>query len=406
MDIQQIKETISIEDVCGSFDLHIEGHRSGQRCPFCGGSRSFSTKRNSYFKCYRCNLKGSVIDFVMHLGRASTVGEAIKVLNNISSSSESSDYLNEYLYKKTINILYRAFDIYKQNKEANTDVWQSYTLSRGWSSITERASIGLASPDILRNCGMSDEELTEVNLLTDYGEYYDNHLIFPVYNKYGQLVHFSGRALDDREVRWKSSNTKGQPPIHKHFYNSRALFNPTTTFLVVCEGVSDCLSMLELGVPCIGQFGINVNLTAFAEQFSKFDFLIFMYDFDRYALGTEKAGQYKSWSQMMPEIINLCSYINTPAFYMPLPNIAGIKDVNDWLKFIDYDYETYRSYGVKETRPIHQLALKMYRNDYDDHWLLWKLFSAAASAKKDAEDFFNSLNISPSDYLLELGQRI
>lgn len=386
--IEAIKQQVTLSTAAGHFNTELLPNKSGQRCPVCNGSSSLKTKDDRYFKCFKCGVSGSVLDYVIAINKAATVSEAVTVLRPLVKHYESP---RNFTSLKT-----KAFNIYKENLSSNASVARDYIESRGWDYNS--IDCGLGTKGCLQEAGVSESLLTQIDLWDGY-DYYNNHLIFPVYNEHGALVHYSGRAVDpNNSVRWKSS--KGTPPIHNYFYNSQALYKPKANYIIVCEGVSDCLSLMQLGEPVIGQFGVNVDLSKHAEHFSKFDFLLFMYDYDRYPLGNQFEGIYKSWSQMMPSVIKLATLIRKPIYHLELPNLSGIKDVNDWLLYIDYDIGSYKQYRNKNTAPISELAVSMYKDDPSKHLMLWRLLSATGDnlmAKKllDIKD-------SQIDYLFEV----
>ena len=383
MNVEDIKESVSLTAAAELMGIHVEPSKAGQPCYMCGGSSSLKTSNNKYFKCYKCGASGSVIDFVIKNGVAATVSDTISYLSPIAKSKPRTTYNLEL-----------AYNIYKKNYLTQPDAVDNYLESRGWIKDID---CGYATENVLQQSGLTINQIENLQLMTDYGEYYNNHVIFPVYNEYGRLIHFNARALDNRGLRWKS--TKGTPPIHQCFYNHQALYKPTDTYLAICEGVSDCLSLLEVDIPAIAQFGINVDLSRHAEQFSKITHLLFFYDFDKYPLGSINQGQYKSWSQTMPEIIKLLKLINRQAYYIKLPNQSGIKDVNDWLMSISYDEHRCIDYINANVRPIAELAIEMYKDDPAKHHLIWELL-AATKDTVTAEKFYTASN--PIEYLMEL----
>ena len=357
--LEAIKEQITLSMAAKQFNVELLPNKSGQRCPACGGSSSLRTKDDRYFKCFKCGAAGSVIDLAILCGQATTVTEAINLFKPLVRNHQYTSYAS---------LKQKVYDIYKQNLNHTA---QFYAESRGWDY--QSLDCGLATKGCLQAAGLSEITLQQVGLWDGY-DYYSNHLIFPIYSESGNLVHYCGRAIGNSEIRWKSS--KGTPPITRYFYNSKELYNPSRSYLIVCEGISDCVSLMQLGESVIGQFGVNVDLSRHAEHFSKFDFIVFMYDYDKYPLGSPNAGTYKSWSQMMPEVIKLAMLIHKPLYNLRLPDLPTIKDINDWLLYIDYDKDIYTDYRNKHTAPIAELALEMYGHDLSKHQLLWRLVSA------------------------------
>jgi hypothetical protein len=280
--------------------------------------------------------------------------------------------LKDYSYKQRVKA--RAWEIYKQTAEDNMSVVKEYAESRGWRKLPE---VGLSlSPHTLQSNGMTAIQLRKSGLTNDFdNEYYFNHLIFPVYDKDSKLVHFNARNLSkDAKTRWMSS--AGQPGVDYFFFNSERLYNKTSNYIVLCEGVSDCLSLYQIDVPAIAQFGVNVNLTAHHKAFAEFDGIIAMYDRDKYAAGTEKADLYKSWEPMLPQLIELMSTTKTPIYFLMPPEEEGIKDLNDWLLHINYSFEEYAQYGKDNLRPIVDLAIEVYKERPTMHEYVWRCLAS------------------------------
>lgn len=385
--IGELKELLTITQVSRLFDLNITGPRG--ECPVCNGSNSFKVTLDKRFQCFKCGITGSIIDLLLVTKKAESVSEAVKLLQKHVSTSGTAQ---AYYRNKTIRD--KIFEAYLYNSQQNSNIVERYCYSRGWKHLPV---VGLAtSSTCLRQQGISEFELKELELLYKDKEYYDNHLVFPVYDSLGNLKHYCGRALDNRELRWKSS--KGSPSIDKYFYNSEQLYKPSENYLIICEGISDCLSLRELGLPTISQFGINVNLDSHCEHFNKFDYLIFIYDSDKYEIGSKKANQYKSWSITMPLVIDLICKIKKPVFYVKLPDKPGIKDLNEWLLSIDYNEEVFNNYIESNLKPLQELALAMYKEDIEKHKMYWRLLSATSDIKA-AADMFKDKGV---EYLLEL----
>lgn len=394
MDFNALKKSVGLEAVAQHIGVTLDGNRANQPCLVCGGSRSLKTASNKEFHCFKCGARGSIYDLLLLTKKAKDFREAHQILIKLVGKS---GLLRQSTGSYNLNEVFNAYqECYKRSPE----VVDNYCQSRGW---TDKIEVGYAADHntLATYSGLSTDQLTELELYNvDYGEYYKNYAVFPVRNFRGDVVHLCGRALGSQSLRWKS--TKGKPPISDHFYNLNALINPSSNYIVVCEGISDCLSLLQIGVPAIAQFGVNVKLSRYAEQFSNFEHIIFVYDCDKYPLGSPYAGKYKSWSQMMPEVIDLVSCIKKNTYYLQLPDYSGVKDINDWLvKVIDYDQEEFQRYTSNHYEPIEALATKMYGKDSNDHHLLWRLFKATNN-RKAAQKFYNDNVSDPIDYLFNL----
>lgn len=363
----QIKDAVTLSQVASSFNIPISKSNGRCSCPFedCQDPKQFRVWNDRYFKCYRCGRQGSIFDLLIEFNHL-TLSEAAKAISSrLDLGIQLRDYHQGAAARK------KAWDIYQEVAQRHWNVVERYAHSRGWCDIPP---VGLSlSPTTLSSHKLPVSYLQKGHLLNkQQREYYYNHLIFPVYNSNGDLVHFNARSLDpESDLRWMSS--AGQPGINNFFYNSAALYQPQqTNYLMICEGVSDCVSLMQLEKSTIAQFGVQVSLVNHHEAFSQFDALIALYDRDKFELGREKQGQYKSWGPMLPSLIDLMSITRKPVYYLMTPDEPGIKDINDWLRTINYDQKLYAAYGSENLRPLSQLAIEVYGDQRELHSYIWK----------------------------------
>lgn len=210
-------------------------------------------------------------------------------------------------------------------------------------------------------------------MLTKERELYDSHVVFPVRTANGKLVHVQGRNTDPTaNLRWLAD--KGQPPINNYLYNLENL-NKSTNYVVIVEGISDALSLLELDEPTVGTFGINVSLLRHVSSFKNLTHILAIFDRDKYSIGTALEGRYKSWTQIIPELCKLSIELKIPIYTWMVPDISGVKDLNDLLIEIDYDEGTYKDLLVETVVPLERMCLEIIKTTEDKelYWLLWEL---------------------------------
>jgi hypothetical protein len=139
---------------------------------------------------------------------------------------------------------------------------------------------------------------------------------------------------------------------------------------------------LQLDIPAIGQFGVNVNLVPHQEAFSHFDGIIAVYDCDKHAIGSKKSNDYKSWGSMLPNLVDLMSLSKTPIYYLMPPDEEGITDINDWLVSIDYSQVVYAQYGKEHLKPLVDLAIELYEQDIKSHNYIWSCLAVDQDQEK------------------------
>jgi ribosomal protein L37AE/L43A len=335
MGIKEIKAKLSlIEASTLTNKVLVEGY---QDCPFCKEKNKLRVKNNLY-NCFHpaCNEHGGLWEYVEKFGNYSSSTEIYKALNKKAGLYKSTE---DWL--KSIKTMTKAFDIYKSNYGIEST---EFLISRGYKridSVHKIRNVGYAPVDKpLQKAGMDFDELYRVGLVYKNGEeYYSNRVIFPVRDGKGRTVHMCGRDLNkESELRWKSTKTPDDGslnPIHTYLYNKDEVIKSytNTKTLVICEGITDVESILELGLPCVGSFGINIDLTNHIDLFEKFNILVVLYDSDRFSIGNPLEGQYKSWSRMVYSLKELQIKLpNLKIVCCPPPNIGRVKDVNDWYK--------------------------------------------------------------------------
>lgn len=403
-DVKELKETVTLEMVSQKVGLHITNYNGSGRCPMCDGSKSLKTWNNSIFKCYKCDFKGDIFNLLIRSGKASSFKEAFSIVLDISGKS---NFQHEYNYRS--QSIEAIFNVYSKQARSNKHIVRDYFEDRGWDiDIINEYPVGLSlSENTLKEGGITKAMIEECEMyLKDKNnrnrEYFDNHIIFPVYNSYGRLIHLNGRALDNRKLRWLSTRYTQGRQIHQYFYNSQVLYRKPeeNKTLFLCEGVSDCVSLLHVTPNAIGQFGVNVHQTPYYKEFQQFDQIIAIFDNDKYAVGDPKEGQYKSWSQVCPCLIDLMYLSKTPIYYLNVPQLYKIKDLNDWLISINYDPSLFTNYVINNVRPLSYLAMDIYKDDIKNHDYIHKCISSMEGGRKRWFRYLKKTYGSLENYLI------
>lgn len=173
------------------------------------------------------------------------------------------------------------------------------------------------------------------NLLKSLGVYYCDtgryagRLIFPIYYK-GELKGFDARIVNPsivpellKDVKWL--RPKGMQ-VQQICYPYEYLKEMDCSHIVICEGVADCISYLELGVPAIPSFGVappeQQRITALLELGVQTIGL---------AYDNDEAGR-KASLNVFKDYIKWFQVKNHPMTYKVFK--SGVKDCNDYLKLI------------------------------------------------------------------------
>lgn len=172
-------------------------------------------------------------------------------------------------------------------------------------------------------------------LLQDLGVYYCDtgrfagRLVFPIY-KGDKLQGFDARIVNPKIVPELLQDVKWLRPkgmeVQKLCYPFEYLKGMDCSHLVICEGVADCISYLELGVPAIPSFGVSPpdpeRITALLELGVSTVGL---------AYDNDEAGRNASL-KVYKHYVKWFKVQNHPTTYKVFK--AGVKDCNDYLKLI------------------------------------------------------------------------
>jgi hypothetical protein len=337
------------------------------------------TTRNQYFKCFKCGASGSVFDLLIHSNKASSFSEALTMLRP----------LVEVAYKrqeKSLNLLDKLWsDLLAQN-QAVTIEWlkgRGIPVDRVPTSYLDEFAYW---SDDFSKVVIQKYTSKEVQMLEEYQLYplnrFENRIIFPIKNLNGRVVHFTGRSIDKEEEGPRWLHTKADPPINNYLYQLHTINNQEQDYIILCEGVTDCMSLRALGEPAMACLGVNISLTQHAWALkNKVTHIVVMLDRDKYPLGTPRAGEYKSWSGMVPNLIDLATELRVPIFCCMVPNWSGVKDINNFMNEIDFDLREFKRHLANNSVTLGELALDMYIDKIEEHDALWSLFKHLPDSK-------------------------
>lgn len=360
----RIKESLNIWDVAEAIDCPIPRNVSGRPpCPFCQSKSGFAVREGTYFHCYKCANKGSVIDLAM-LWLDCDFSEAVRRLLPLASLTVKPINHNPDKLERIFEWYEKAF---RHSREA-----QEYAKERGWPEVP----MGFAPDDtyLRKHAGFGAKELSSLGLITrSRKEYFDRRIIFPIRNAEGRIVHLQGRSLNpNNEIKWLS--TSGEPSINDFLYNGEKLQQSYQAYdyLFFTEGISDALSLEAMGLPAVAMLGNRMPLRDYRKSLEQYQAVCFCLDNDKYELGTPEEGRYKSWSVMMPEIIHLQNIIDTPVYCLMPPNISGVTDINEFVQRLDGDRDKFWEFLEKHVFSVDRMALTVFdgTSKEDLYWLV------------------------------------
>lgn len=268
--ITELRNKLNIVDVISSYiPLTKKGRNYFGICPFHDDhnpSLSVSTEKQIY-KCFVCGESGNVFNFVMnyeHISFPEAVNNLARTIGmdmGISIKNETNKYTKYYEIMDIANKYFQNNLLSKEGLSA-----REYLEKRKLDKETiKEFEIGLslnkhdALTKLLLDKGNSLEELNLIDLSNTNHDSFINRVIFPLHNKDGKVVGFSGRIYDDSNLN-KYQNTK-ETPIFKKGEN---LFNyhrakdeiRKKKFVIVMEGFMAVIRAYTIGVRnCIATMG-------------------------------------------------------------------------------------------------------------------------------------------------------
>ncbi len=240
---------------------------------------------NRFFNCFGCHKGGTVITFLMEMEKTSfteTVsslakrsGIEIKYEDGYKPSQtfKQDDTIPQLLelYDRTATMFSYFLLETEQGKEA-----LKYALNRGLSrEIIEKFKLGFAPADrrwlkaFLRKKNYSDAFLAKSGLFSkNYPDItiFSNRLMFPIFNRKGQVVAFSGRAMPPDDKERKYINSPELPTYKKRdtlfYFNFAKNAIRQSGKAIVCEGNMDCIAYHQSGI----EYAVAPLGTAFTEE--------------------------------------------------------------------------------------------------------------------------------------------
>jgi DNA primase len=276
--IDQIKRRLSISDVMENY-AHIEnrGNSKWVKCPFHGGGteRTASCKiddeRGTYY-CFGCHESGDIFSLVMKKEGldfsaavetlAKKAGVTLEEGTYSSSEGRKRHDEKESMYELYSGLQKSFHYLLLNSKEAESA--REYLGKRGVSEeMTETFQLGFApsSPgwlySFLRKKNYSDDFLARSGFFSQKNPKWPlfvNRMMFPIRDRQGRTIAFSGRDLSgsDRAPKYinspetviyqKKENFFGLFEAKKTIADSKSGFDP-----ILCEGNFDVVAMHQAG---------------------------------------------------------------------------------------------------------------------------------------------------------------
>ncbi len=260
--INDIRSKIDIVDLISEYvPLTKKGQYYWGVCPFHNDknpSMSVDPKRQTY-NCWSCHNSGNVFNFIEQIENID-FKEALKFLgervgitvNNFISATEKK-------YSKYYDIYDITAKFYQLmlNTESGKNAREYLKKRNIDADIIKEFSIGLALDEKNKLSKYLKEKKYDINTISELGlvngenDTFINRIMFPLEDRNGRIVGFSGRIYTDTKLS-KYMNTKETPIFRKgsclyHYYASREYVRQEK-YAIVMEGFMDVIRASTIGI--------------------------------------------------------------------------------------------------------------------------------------------------------------
>jgi len=238
-------------------------------CPFHDDSTpsAFINIKNKFFKCFGCSAKGNIITFISKLEKKSYNQVLEELESGVEEDIDYNDKMN-VLKDKIVdrrknqdNSKNKYSDIYRflidksePMIETNSDEYSYLRDTRGLTNdIIHKQNIRLITNETVRHLfkQFDDKSLSEAKLINSETKRFVgsmHRIAFPFY--YGdEISSIQLRGLTNSKLKYLNIGKLKIP------YNINVILESDT--IALCEGVIDCLTLLQMGKSAIGIIGAS-----------------------------------------------------------------------------------------------------------------------------------------------------
>ena len=365
--IDEVLTRADIESVVGRYVLlKRSGGNLWGLCPFHSEkTASFSVNpAKGIYKCFGCGKGGNAINFIMEIVGALygvEIPETTSSGNDISKDEKNRVY---DILKEAARFYYKSFNDPDIGKPA-----REYAAKRGLSKQTlDNFGIGYspiawnALYDYLKGKGYKDAELLNSGIFkksekTDKPfDLFRGRLMFPIFDSFGKIIAFGGRALGDEKPKYINSPDSLVYDKRNHLYAMNFARKEQSKQLIVVEGYMDAIAMHVAGfkntVAALGTSFTDNQLklcSRYAEE------VVFFFDADN-------AGQNAALRaiKMMMEYLKKLTGINIRI------KIAKVPDGKDPDEFIKVNGADKFKEVVRNALYVEDYLLERAKNDNTD----------------------------------------
>lgn len=242
------------------------------------GTPSFTVypKTQSWY-CHGCHRGGSIVDFCMHYFGIKDSKEAAMKACDIMRISYKKDTVVNKSYDNYTAVISQVFDMIQYQQTNNPVEGElDFFYKRGLGSLIDSEGLLYCRPNYFRTDGsifnwksylekkfpdIDPAILDSYGLYNKYGELvFADRYLFPIRDKFGNIIGFSGRSLDKDKAKYYNSKES------QHFKKNSILYNYHKAKhydkIYVVEGYCDALSLIAVGIENV----VAIMGSAFTEQ--------------------------------------------------------------------------------------------------------------------------------------------
>lgn len=279
---QETLDSIKSLDITSVIERRISLTKKGKDwkacCPFHDeNTPSFTVNQvKGYWKCFGGCGGGDAIKFIELYDRVDfptavkTIASEFGIQVNYDSTFDPEKFkVEKDEKKKCFEFMKEVSAIFQRELKQNETAW-NYLVKRGWSADTilkfqlgyapdawdtiKKHALSKQKYDIAVKCGVVTEALDGKNRDT-----FKNRIMFPIFDPTGNIISFSGRAIDN-EIQPKYLNTtntllytKDQVVYGLNFFDR----NVNEAFLV--EGYADVIACFQEGYHAAASCGASLS---------------------------------------------------------------------------------------------------------------------------------------------------
>jgi len=271
--INEIRNNIDIVSIISNYVvLTKKGKNYFGVCPFHDDhspSMSVSSDKQIY-KCFSCGASGNVFNFVSDFEHISFYESVLLLANKLGYNIEKG-IKKEKKINKDLEIYQLAEKFYQNNLFTSMGKNAiSYLEERKIDKDTiKKFGIGLALnknilTELLISKNYSLDSLINLGLTTENSsDFFQNRIIFPIWNLNGETVAFSGRIYNTKDsskyVNTKETSIFKKGQILYNYHNVKEVLKKNRE-VIIMEGFLDVIRASSIGINnCVASLGTSVT---------------------------------------------------------------------------------------------------------------------------------------------------